>query len=115
MPAMAIDWSQCPDVEQVPGRCSGQPVVKGTRILVQGILDNFDGDQTPEEIAGPDIYPDLPVATVRRVLHFALSAQLRAMLAARCNRPLSRDEQFRLDIMTRQLAEIDAALRRRRR
>jgi uncharacterized protein (DUF433 family) len=65
-----VDWTNCPDVEQVPGRCSGQPVVKGTRILVQGILDNAE-DCTPEEIAGPDIYPELSVDLVRRILDFA--------------------------------------------
>jgi uncharacterized protein (DUF433 family) len=62
----AIDWSHCPDVESVPGRCSGAWVVKGTRVLVQGILDNAE-DCTPEEIAGPDIF-DLPVDVVRRIL-----------------------------------------------
>ncbi len=41
-----IDWSDCPDVEQVPGRVSGQWVVKDTRILAQGIIDNAE-DFTP--------------------------------------------------------------------
>ena len=45
-----IDWSQCPDAESVPDRCSGQWVVKDTRVLVQGIIDNAD-DFTAEEIA----------------------------------------------------------------
>jgi uncharacterized protein (DUF433 family) len=35
----AIDWSQCPDAESDPGRCSGAWVAKGTRMMVQGILD----------------------------------------------------------------------------
>jgi uncharacterized protein (DUF433 family) len=65
-----IDWSHCPDVESVPGRCSGQPVVKGTRIPVEAILANA-ADCTPEEIAGPDIYPDISVEVVRRILDFA--------------------------------------------
>ena len=43
---MGIDWSQCPDVESLPGRCSGVPVVKGTRIPVQAIIDNFEGGWT---------------------------------------------------------------------
>ena len=30
-----IDWSDCPDMEQVPGRVSGQWTVVGTRILVK--------------------------------------------------------------------------------
>jgi uncharacterized protein (DUF433 family) len=50
-------------------------VVKGTRILVQGILDNAE-DCSPEEIAGPDIYPELSVDVVRRILAFANAAPL---------------------------------------
>jgi uncharacterized protein (DUF433 family) len=65
-----IDWSKCPDVDRDPGKCSGAWCVKGTRIPVQAILDNAD-DCTPEEIAGPDIYPDLSVDVVRRILKFA--------------------------------------------
>jgi uncharacterized protein (DUF433 family) len=64
-----MDWSRCPDVESIPGRCSGAWCVKGTRIMVQGILDNAE-DCTPEEIAGPDIYPELSVDLVRRILAF---------------------------------------------
>jgi uncharacterized protein (DUF433 family) len=63
------DWSRCPDVESVPGRCSGAWVVKGTRVLVQGILDNAADGCTAEEIA-TEIY-DLPLDVVRRILRFA--------------------------------------------
>lgn len=69
-----IDWSKCPDAESVPDRCSGAWVVKRTRIPVQAILDNAE-DCTPEEIAGPDIYPDLPLDLVRRVLAFAAAGR----------------------------------------
>jgi uncharacterized protein (DUF433 family) len=65
-----IDWSQCPDAESVPDRCSGQWVVKGTRVLVQGIIDNAEDGCSAEEIA-TEIY-DLPVDVVRRILAFAL-------------------------------------------
>src|SRR5271154_4429569 len=37
-----IDWSKCPDVERVPGRVSGRWVVKDSRILADGIIENFD-------------------------------------------------------------------------
>jgi uncharacterized protein (DUF433 family) len=37
-----IDWSRCPEVESVADRCHGAPVVKGTRVTVQGILDNAE-------------------------------------------------------------------------
>ena len=46
--AAMIDWSQCPDAESVPDRCGGAWVVRGTRIPVQGILDNAE-DCTPEQ------------------------------------------------------------------
>ena len=72
-----IDWSQCRDAERVPGRCGGAWVVKGTRVMVQGILDNAE-DCTPEEIAGPGIFPSLSGEQVRRVLRFAYRAQLLA-------------------------------------
>ena len=65
-----IDWSQCPDDESVPGRCGGAWVIRGTRIPVQGLLDNA-ADCSPEQIAGPGIFPDLTVEQVRRVLRFA--------------------------------------------
>jgi uncharacterized protein (DUF433 family) len=111
-----IDWSRCADAESVPGRCSAAWVVKDSRVMVEGILDNFDGDQTPLQIARMFT---LPVATVRRVLHFALSAEIGAMLQRRYTLPPDRPrwrhrDAKRLDKLTRQLAEIEKALRRSR-
>ena len=37
-----IDWSKCPDVESVPDRCGGAWVVKGSRVMVECILDNAE-------------------------------------------------------------------------
>jgi uncharacterized protein (DUF433 family) len=67
-----IDWTACPDVERTPGKVSGAWCVKGTRIPLQAILDNAE-DCTPEEIAGPDIFPSLTVDGVRRILAYARS------------------------------------------
>jgi uncharacterized protein (DUF433 family) len=64
-----MDWSQCPDAERIPGKVSGQWLVKGTRIPVQAVLDNAD-DFTPEEIAG-EIYEGLAVDRARRIIAFA--------------------------------------------
>jgi uncharacterized protein (DUF433 family) len=64
-----IDWSGCPDVERVPGKVSGQPIVVGTRILAQGIIDNAD-DYTAEEIAS-EIYEGLDVRRARRIIEYA--------------------------------------------
>jgi uncharacterized protein (DUF433 family) len=66
-----IDWRDCPDVESVPGRCSGAWVVKDSRILVQGVLDNAE-DYTPEEIAH-EIYEDLDADRARRIIEYARS------------------------------------------
>ena len=52
------DWTKCPDAERTAGKVSGAWCVKGTRSPVQAILDNA-ADCNPEEIAGPDIYPEL--------------------------------------------------------
>lgn len=67
-----IDWAQCPDVESVPGRCSGAWVVKGTRILVEGILENAEEGLTAEEIA-TEIYDGLEADRARRILDYARS------------------------------------------
>jgi uncharacterized protein (DUF433 family) len=66
---VAINWTNCPDVESVPGKCSGAWCVKGTRIMVEGILDNAE-DCTPEEIA-TEIFEGITVEQVRRILDFA--------------------------------------------
>jgi uncharacterized protein (DUF433 family) len=52
MPTMekALDWSGCPLVEVVPGKVSGAPILKGTRLPAQTIIDNYDYGMTPAEI-----------------------------------------------------------------
>jgi uncharacterized protein (DUF433 family) len=67
---MMIDWSECPDVERVPGRVSGQWVVKDTRILAQGVIDNADAGVTAEEI-GDEIFDGLGVDRARRIIEYA--------------------------------------------
>jgi uncharacterized protein (DUF433 family) len=69
MPDRSIDWSQCPDVESVPGRVSGAWVIKGTRVPAQAILDNARAGCSAEEIA-TEIF-ELPLDRVRGVLRFA--------------------------------------------
>jgi uncharacterized protein (DUF433 family) len=65
-----IDWTGCPDVEQIPGKVSGEPVVKGTRILADGVVVNAESGLTPEEIAN-EIFPGLGVDRARRIIAFA--------------------------------------------
>ena len=46
-----IDWSECPQVEVKPGIQSGIPVLRGTRLPVSAIVDNFDYGVSVAEIA----------------------------------------------------------------
>ena len=73
MPEQPIDWSQCDDVESVPGRVSGAWVIKGTRVPAQAVLDNARAGCSAEEIA-TEIF-ELSLERVQRVLSFAKIAQ----------------------------------------
>jgi uncharacterized protein (DUF433 family) len=66
-----IDWTNCPDVESVSGKCSGAWVVRGTRVIVESCILGNAADCTPEEVA--DMF-GLPVEVVRRILRFAAVA-----------------------------------------
>ena len=46
-----VDWLACSIVEVVPGKVGGVPLIKGTRLPVSAITDNYDGGVEPEEIA----------------------------------------------------------------
>ena len=48
---MEIDWSDCPLAEVVPGKLSGLPVIKGTRVRIDTIPESAELGETPEEIA----------------------------------------------------------------
>ena len=38
-----LDWSQCPAVERVPGRVSGEWLFRGTRVPVRALFENLEG------------------------------------------------------------------------
>ena len=45
----ALDWSQCPVVESIPGKLSGAWVFKGTRLPVATVIENLV-DLSVEEV-----------------------------------------------------------------
>jgi uncharacterized protein (DUF433 family) len=47
---MALDWSQCPEVESIPGKVSGAWVFRGTRLPVATIFENLEDGMTIEEV-----------------------------------------------------------------
>jgi uncharacterized protein (DUF433 family) len=46
----ALDWSQCPAVESVPGKVSGAWVFRDTRMPVATIFENLEAGASIEEI-----------------------------------------------------------------
>jgi uncharacterized protein (DUF433 family) len=47
---MALDWTQCPAVESVPGKLSGAWVFRGTRMPVATVFENLEDGLTIDEI-----------------------------------------------------------------
>jgi uncharacterized protein (DUF433 family) len=46
----ALDWSQCPAVESIPGKVSGAWVFKHTRMPVSLVFENLESGASIEEI-----------------------------------------------------------------
>jgi uncharacterized protein (DUF433 family) len=65
-----IDWNDCPDVERIPGKVSGQWIVVGTLILADGVVENAEDGLTPEFIA-EEIFPGLGADRARRIIEYA--------------------------------------------
>ncbi len=46
----ALDWSQCPAVESIPGKVSGAWLFRGTRLPVQVVMDNVTSGASIDEV-----------------------------------------------------------------
>jgi uncharacterized protein (DUF433 family) len=64
----ALEWSQCPAVESIPGKVSGAWVFKGTRTPVALVFENLEDGMTINELI-----EQFPVTReqIRAVLEFA--------------------------------------------
>lgn len=67
----AIDWAGCEHAERVAGKVSGRPVVRGTRVLADTIVEDSELGSAIPEIQ--ENYPDLQVATIEASLAFAVT------------------------------------------
>jgi len=65
----AIDWTACELIEQIPGKVSGRPIVRGTRILPDGIVNSYDMGESIEELR--EGFPSLSVDQIKRLIEFA--------------------------------------------
>ena len=66
-----MDWSGCELVERIPGKVSGQPIVRGTRILAETIFEYSDQGAPTDEILQD--FPSLDADTIRALIRFAHS------------------------------------------
>jgi uncharacterized protein (DUF433 family) len=64
----ALDWSQCPAVESVPGKVSGAWVFRGTRMPVATVFENLEAGASIEEIME---WLDVTREQITAVLDFA--------------------------------------------
>ena len=69
---MALDWSQCPAVESVPGKVSGAWVFRGTRIPVAAVFENLEDGLTIDEITR--MFDGLTREQVKTVLDFTVQS-----------------------------------------
>ena len=56
-------------VERIPGKVSGRPIVRGTRILADTIVQDAELGSSLEEIH--ENYPDLSLAAIQQLILFA--------------------------------------------
>lgn len=66
-----IDWTGCELVERIPGKVSGRPIVRGTRILADTIVQDAELGSPLEEIH--ENYPDLSMTAIQQLISFARS------------------------------------------
>jgi uncharacterized protein (DUF433 family) len=65
----ALDWSQCPAVESVPGKVSGAWVLRGTRMPVSVIFENLEAGASIDDIMG--WFEGLDREEIKAVIEFA--------------------------------------------
>ena len=63
-----MECSGCDLVEKVPGKVSGRPVVKGTRVLAETIEAYYGRGASVEEIR--EDFPTLAEGTVLRMIEY---------------------------------------------
>ena len=65
----SLDGSQCPVVESVPGKVSGDWVLKGTRMPVSTIFENLEAGASLDDIM--EWFDGLNREQVKAVIEFA--------------------------------------------
>lgn len=67
-----MDWSDCPLIEVDPLKLGGVPILKGTRMQADSIVENYEDGSPVEEIAENFRIPE---DKIRLILAFAHERQ----------------------------------------
>jgi uncharacterized protein (DUF433 family) len=73
---LEIDWTACELIERIPGKVSGRPIVRGTRILPDGVVNSYELGESIEELR--EDWPSLSVAQIERLIEFARAQRAQA-------------------------------------
>jgi len=68
-----MDWTGCEFVEVIPGKVSGKPIVVGTRIPADLVLDLVESDYSMDDIIAD--YPSLTPEIVNGMVAYARARQ----------------------------------------
>jgi uncharacterized protein (DUF433 family) len=68
-----IDWSRCPLVEVKANVQSGAPVLRGTRLPVSAVVDNFEYGLNPQEISEQF---QISIERVQEILEYVASHRI---------------------------------------
>lgn len=63
-----MNWLACSLVELIPGKINGVPLLKGTRVQADSIVDNYRGGSPIAEISENFAIPE---STIAQLLDFA--------------------------------------------
>ena len=64
-----LDWSECPAVERVPGKVSGNWLFRGTRVPVKALFENLESGARIDEFL--EWFPGVTRDQVEAVLEHA--------------------------------------------
>jgi len=84
MATQTVDWSECPLVEVIPGKVSGVPLLKNTRLPVDAVTGNYDAFRaaglSPDAAIAEtlDCYPQAGLDNIGAILAYRAAHTLQA-------------------------------------
>ena len=86
MATQLVDWSDCPLVEVIPGKVSGAPLLKNTRLPVEAITSNYDAfrarglSHDAAIVETVDCYPEAGIENIKAILSYRAMHSYQARL-----------------------------------